>query len=373
MNSAVPAYAWEPTDEQIAARFGVAVDQVVRFDLNTSPSPPRLAARILASGNFGRSISEYPPSDYRLLVEAAADAYGVEPSQLLVGAGADEILDLVAKTHLRPGGAAIVPEPTYSMYRVLTAQRPARAICVPRLGPDAGYALDLGAIRAAARMADLVWLCEPNNPTGLAEPDGAIRALLVGLAADARADGRAAPVVVVDEAYAEFAGRSIVDLDRGYPGLVVVRTLSKAYALAGIRVGFAVAARATIAAMESYRPPASLAVTSVAIAAEALRERPTMLANVARLAAERDRLAAGLAALGWAVRPSVTNFVLIDLGSADRAAVVADGLCRAGLVPRTFPTGHRLSSHVRLTVRSPADNDRLLATMRSLASSEVSP
>jgi len=371
MIAAPTAYAWEPTDEQVAARFGVALDRVVRFDLNTSPSPPPLAARILASGDFGRSLSEYSPSDYRPLAEAAAAAYGVEPSELLVGAGADEILDLVAKAWLRPGGTAVVPEPTYSLYRALTEQRPARAIRVPRLGPDAGYALDLGAIRAAARGADLVWLCDPNNPSGLAEPDGTITALLDALAADARAHDHAAPVVMVDEAYAEFAGRPLVDLDRGYPRLILVRSLSKAYALAGIRVGFAISARATIAAMEPYRPPGSLAVPSVAIGAEALRDRPAMLANVARLTAERDRLAAELGAMGWTVGPSVANFLLVDLGSAVRAASVADGLCRAGLVPRTFPASHPLADHIRLTVRAPADDDRLLATMRSLAATEV--
>ena len=367
MGTVPAAYAWEPTDEQIAARYEVALDRVVRFDLNTSPGPPPLAARILAAGDFGRSVSEYPPSDYRQLVEAAAEAYRIDPALLLVGAGADEVLEVVVKTWLPPGGTAVVPEPTYAMHRVLTEQRPARVIPVLRLGPDAGYALDLGAIRAAARGAHLVWLCDPNNPTGLAEPDGAIAALLGWLAADARADDRAAPVVVVDEAYAEFAGRPLVDLDRDYPRLIIVRTLSKAYALAGIRVGFAIAGRATIAAMEPYRPPGSLAVISVAIGAEALRDRPAMLANVARLAAERERLAGALAAMGWTVRPSITNFLLVNAGSAARAGAVADGLCRAGLVPRVFPAGHPLADHLRLTVRSAADDDRLLAALRSFA------
>ncbi len=364
-------YAWEPTDEQIAARYGVPLEQILRFDLNTSPSPPALAARILAAGDFGRPVSEYPASDYRLLVEAAAGAYGVGRDELLVGAGADEVLDLLAKAYLPPGGTAVVPVPSYSMYGVLSEQRPARAIRVPRLGPDAGHALDPAATRTAARGADLVWLCSPNNPTGLPEPDGAVAALLAGLLADALADGHSAPLVVLDEAYAEFAGASLVDLRRGYPRLVVVRTLSKAYALAGIRVGFAIATRATIAPIERYRPPGSVAVTSVAIAAEALRDRPAMTANVAFLSAERDRLAAALGAAGWAVGPSVTNFLLVDLGSADRARAVGDGLCRAGLVPRTFPARHPLAGHLRLTVRAPAENDRLLAALGSLDAGRI--
>ena len=102
----------------------------------------------------------------------------------MVGAGADEILDLVAKAFLAPGGQAVVPVPTYAMYRVLSEQRGARVVAVPRLDAAGGWALDVEAVRAAARDAQVVWLCSPNNPTALAEPDGAIEALLNGLLAD---------------------------------------------------------------------------------------------------------------------------------------------------------------------------------------------
>ncbi len=114
------------------------------------------------------------------------------PAEILVGAGADEILDIVAKAFIPPGGRAIVPIPTYAMYRVVTEQRGATVVAVPRLGEAAGWALDRDAVRAATAEADaaVVWLCSPNNPTALAEPDGAIAALLAGLAEDA-ADGRA--------------------------------------------------------------------------------------------------------------------------------------------------------------------------------------
>ena len=89
-------YAWEATDEQVSERYGVPISSIVRFDLNTSPAPPDLALRLIRAGTFGRPISEYPPSDYRDLVAAAAATYGVGTDELLVGAGADEILDLIA-------------------------------------------------------------------------------------------------------------------------------------------------------------------------------------------------------------------------------------------------------------------------------------
>src|SRR3982750_1351711 len=113
-------YTWEATDEEVAARYGVPVERIARFDLNTSPAPPALAVRVLAAGRFASPRSEYPPSDYRRLVAAAAARYGVGRDELLVGAGADEILDLVAKAFLAPGSAAVLPTPTYAMYRVVT-------------------------------------------------------------------------------------------------------------------------------------------------------------------------------------------------------------------------------------------------------------
>ena len=121
------SYSWEATDEEVAARYGVDPASIIRFDLNTSPQPPELAARLLAAGRFESPLSEYPPSDYRRLVEAAAATYGVGTDEILVGAGADEILDLVGKAFLPAGGAAVIPTPTYAMYRVVTEQRGAAA------------------------------------------------------------------------------------------------------------------------------------------------------------------------------------------------------------------------------------------------------
>src|SRR4029077_11795890 len=108
-------YSWEATDEEVAARYGVPIDRILRFDLNTSPAPPELAARVLAEGAFETPLSESPPADYRRLVEAAARVYGVDPAEVLVGAGADEILDLLGKVFIPPGGSAVIPTPTYAM------------------------------------------------------------------------------------------------------------------------------------------------------------------------------------------------------------------------------------------------------------------
>jgi histidinol-phosphate aminotransferase len=359
-------YSWEATNEQVAARYGVPIERIARFDLNTSPEPPELAARVLATGRFETSLSEYPPSDYRRLVDAAARRYGVEPGEIVVGAGADEILDLVGKAFLPAGGAAVVPEPTYAMYRVLTEQRAARVVRAPRLGAEAGYAIDPVAVRAGARQASVVWLCSPNNPTGLPEPPGVVETLLQGLAAEAEADDRPAPVVVLDEAYAELAGTTLLPLREAYPRLVVVRTASKAYGLAGLRVGFAIAQPATVADIALYRPPGSVSTVSVTVVAAAMEEGGWLAQRVAAIHAERERLAAGLRRAGWSPGPSVTNFLLVPFGTPARARAVAEALLREGMVPRTFAAGHPLADCLRLTVRSPEEDDRLIAAARSL-------
>lgn len=360
------SYAWEATDESIAERYGLPIEQVARFDTNTSPAPPPMVARILAEGRFDVPLSEYPPGDYRRLVTAAAARYGVGTDELLVGAGADEILDLVAKAFLPPGGSAVVPVPTYPMFGVITEQRPASVVQVPRRSASEGFGIDPGAIRAAAAEADLVWLCSPNNPTGLPEPRGVIDDLLETIAADADRAGRAAPAVVLDEAYAEFAGTTNLDLRNLYPRLVLIRTMSKAYAIAGLRVGFAVARPEVIAQMAPYRPPGSVSVASVAVATALLEDPDVVVERVARNAAERARLAEALTAAGWSAHPSATNFLLVDFGSRERAAEVADALLRRGIVPRTFGSDHPLSHCLRFTVRNIEQDDRLIEAARTL-------
>ena len=358
------SYAWEATNEQVAERYGVPIESIVRFDLNTSPTPPALVDRLLGAGQFDAPLSEYPPSDYRRLTESAAGRYGVATDELLVGAGADEILDLVAKAFLAEGARAVLPTPTYAMYRVLTEQRGAQVVAVPRRAAAEGWALDLDAVRVAARGAAVVWLCSPNNPTGLAEPDGLIEALLRDLASD----NSEPPIVVLDEAYAEFVGTTLLPLRDAYPRLIVVRTASKAYALAGLRVGFAIAKPDVIARVNPYRPPGSVSTVSVTIVTEALLDPRILEGNLARVEHERNRLAGAMSEAGWSVGPSVTNFLLVDFGSPERAAATAEGLLTRGLVPRTFPAGHPLAAYLRLTVRDRDENDRLIEAARQLSS-----
>lgn len=352
-------YTWEPSNQWIAERYGLQPSDVLRFDLNTSPTAPDFLAQALA-GPFDPPLNEYPDSLYGDLAQAAADYVGAGRYEILVGAGADEVLDIIAKTFIPAGGRAIVPIPTYSMYGVLTTQREARIDAIPRRSAADGFGADLETIISRLDGTDVVWLCAPNNPTGSPEPlEGIVRVL------DAAAQlGTKAPTIVVDEAYFEFSRQTTVPLRDTYPHLVTVRTLSKAFALPGMRVGYAIASRPTIEKLERNRPPGSISTVSAAVATWALRRPELAAAMVERVAPERAWLQAQLEDAGWPTYPSITNFVLARIGTPEEAEDATDWLLRHGIVSRTFGPANPLRGHLRFTVRTREDDERLVAAAR---------
>ena len=248
------------------------------------------------------------------------------------------------------------------MYRVVSEQRGARAIAVPRLGRDDGYALDVAGHPRGGPDAPP----SSGSATRTTRPARGARArsrrLLDGLEADAvrRRSARRRPSSI-DEAYAEFTGESVIALLDRYPHLVVVRTASKAYALAGLRVGFAVGAAATLARIDPYRPPGSVSTVSVTVVTEALRDQAAM-----RGQRRTNRVAnAHVSPSGLEARPGrpqrheLRPASTSARRSASEAASIA--LMPRGLVPRTFGQGHPLAHYLRFTVRDPAENDRLVA------------
>lgn len=350
-------YTWEPPNRVIAARYGLDPEDILRFDTNTSPAVLSYLPQAL-EGPWDPPLHEYPDSTYAELAEAAAAYVGAEPLEILVGCGADEVLDIIAKTHLAPGRTSVVPVPTYSMYAVLSGQREAEVVAVPR---RADYRLDTDAMLAALPGAGVVWLCVPNNPTGTPEDRQDLVAILDGGAALPGGG----PAIVVDEAYIEFHGTSLVDLRRRYPALIVVRTLSKAFAMTGLRVGYCVATRATIEQLERVRPPGSLNTLSAKAGARALRDPEVAAANAMALGAEREWFGTQLAEVGLPPTPSVTNFLLCGVGSPSEADQLNEALLRSGIVVRTFGPDSPLAGHLRFTVRNREQNERFLQVIKA--------
>ncbi len=346
----VTRYQWQPTTAEIARAAGVETHEVIRFDQNTSPFGTEWAREVVAAGVA--TLNEYPAADYRPLREAAATAWGLRPEQIVPGAGVDELVILCARAFLTARGRAVAPVPTYSLYEIATAQ--VGAIFVPVAAPAPDFTFPVEDVVAAARDADLVWLCAPNNPTGQRIPADAVAAVV------AACDG----LVVIDAAYAEFSGDDWAPWVDRHDNVIVLRTLSKAYGLAAARVGLAMAHPAIIDALDGVRPPGSVSGLSARLAENALGAPDRMRRTVAAIVAERASLAERLAGLGLRVLPSAANFLLCEVGL--EAHQVADSLQRRALVVRTYPSDGPLADYLRFTVRTAPEHDRLVDTLEQI-------
>jgi histidinol-phosphate aminotransferase len=317
-------YSWAATVAEVAERHGLDPVQVLKFDQNTPPLPG--VAQVPLAESFA-TLNQYPDGRYRDLREAAAAYVGAESGnrigweQIVVGAGADDLILLCARTYLAPGRTAAIVPPTYALYRVATLLTGAQSV-------------------AEAEGASVIWRCNPENPTGAVTS----AAELVELA---RRHPSAA--VVVDEAYVEYGGESVVPWLDECPNLIVLRTMSKAFGYAALRVGYAVAAPSTAATLDARRAPAPIAAPAARIAAAALRD-PRY--DVASDIAERERVRSALVEAGFDAPPAAGNFVWVrsddDLGER----LEADGV-----IVRRFPQG------IRVTIRRPTENDVFLRAL----------
>ena len=343
-------YEWEASSQVIAQRHGLDWREVVRFDLNTSPFAPASWEPAMDGARDLRLPNEYWDTAYAELTALIADYCEVRADQLVIGAGADEILDVISKTVLDNGDGAVIAPPTYSMYAIVTRQMGGIVRAAP-LRPDFG--LDVDAILKASHGAKLIWLCQPNSPTGNLLDPADVRQVVE----------RADCVVVIDEAYAEIADYTSLPLVEANPNLIVVRTMSKGFGLAGLRLGWAVAQPELAGLLNRVRPPNSVSYVTARVGAAALTDVPAMRQQVAAIVAEREPFATRLRALGAHVYPSRTNFLLTRWRDPAEAQAAANWLERHGLVVRNFARHPLLPGHLRITVRAPVENTRLVAAL----------
>jgi histidinol-phosphate/aromatic aminotransferase/cobyric acid decarboxylase-like protein/imidazoleglycerol phosphate dehydratase HisB len=307
--AAFRAYEWAPSTEWIARYAELDPVQVIRFDGNVAPAPPPSAR----PGTVAKALAEvntYPHGGYGSLVPAIARYAGVEPENVVLGAGADDLILLCARAFAGPGDhIAVALEPTYPMFA-------------------------LAAWVAGAELADaspaLTFVCRPNNPTGeLPElPD--------------------ARPLAVDEAYYEYA--RVTAADRLDDGVIVIRTFSKAFGLAGARVGYALAASDVAAELNARQAPAPISTLSAQLALAALEAPP----DIEPVLEERERLASCLRALDLEPLPSHANFLCCPLERPDE---VGGALLRRGLAVRVLPDG------IRITIRDQVDDDLLVEAL----------
>jgi histidinol-phosphate aminotransferase len=356
----VEPYPAEPSDAELASHLGLDLSQIVRFDMNTLGGGPLPGVAAALRSYDPATVVEYGDLAYVRLRAAISAVIGVDPARIIPGAGADELIRLVTGMTVGDGDRVVIPTPTFAMYAVEARLAGAEVVEVPRTAPNQRQ--PIAEIRAAVESsgARLVWLCAPNNPTGDGFTVDEVRALAVDLPA----------LVVVDAVYQEFAeasaalppeSLSLAGLQQQVPNLMVLRSLAKAYGLAGARVGYLLVADGLADRFAAARLPLPIGGPSEAAALGALADPAEARRRHAMIVAERERLARGLAAMGWRVLPSVANFLLVQPPDAHR---VAAALLKRGLVVRGYPDGP-LGAWLRITVRAADENDRLLATLGS--------
>ncbi|MGD8976853.1 MAG: histidinol-phosphate transaminase [Gammaproteobacteria bacterium] len=336
-----------------------------RFVPYEAASPDREAARLHANESAWRhdwddseaGLNRYPDPRPAALVARLAALYDVPAEELLLTRGSDDAIDVLVRTMCEAGrDRVVVCPPTFGMYAVAARLQGAEVDEVP-LDAEADFALDTDAVTDAGRSAKLVFLCSPNNPTGNVITEDEVRALCRSM------EDRG--LVVVDEAYGEFATRqTLASLRRECPNLVLLRTLSKAYALAGARLGVLIGDPDLVRLLRAVLPPYPVPSPSLDAAQRLLLPGPVARARaeVAATIERRERLRTELAGSPAVVRiwPSAGNFLLIRCRDA---AAVIEACARAKLLIRDFSRAPGLDNCVRITVGDDAQNERLVAAI----------
>lgn len=325
---------------------------VTKLNTNENPYPPspRCAEAVAAElSGQGERLRLYSDPAALALRRAAALAFGVSPDQVLHGNGSDELLVMLLRAFVDPGQRVAYPSPTYVLYETLARAHGAR-VEPHSFGGDFSLPRSL---RASA--AKLFFLASPSSPSGNSHPSSAIAEL-----AAARPDS----LVVVDEAYADFADETALRLVGEVPNLVVLRTLSKSYSLAGMRVGLLVASAELVASCAKVKDSYNLDRLAIVAGAAALSDAGWMQENVERVQSSRRKLSEGLRALGLAPLPSQANFVFVRVGSAERAHGAFQALKAQNILVRYFAQPG-LDDGLRITVGTDAQVQQLLVALKA--------
>jgi histidinol-phosphate aminotransferase len=351
----MPGYqAGVPTGQ---APEAIASGNIAQLASNESPTPPhpKVVEAVAAAAGL---MNRYPDPDATLLRRRLAERYETEPSRVAVGNGSCEILLAAAEALCEPGAEIVYAWPAFSMYPYLPALTGAREVRVPLAEGDVH---DLDAMAAEVTAAtQLLIVCNPNNPTATHVPAAEIAAFCERIPSHV--------TVILDEAYVEFQTHddpdATLDLLADFPNLVVLRTFSKCYGLAGLRVGYAIGSPKFRAAVDAVRQPFSVNALAQAAGAEAIRHQDDLLRRVESTIAARLTVEEALREIGLRTSDSQANFSWIDLGDADEGAVIA-GLAEREIAVRP---GKALGGpgHIRVSYGTAEENGRFLRALSEL-------
>jgi histidinol-phosphate aminotransferase len=334
---------------ELAREMGLAVDSIVKLASNENPLGMSPKARAAVEQAIA-GIERYP--DQFELIAALAERLGVGQNQIVIGNGSNDVLDLAARVFLAPGRSAVFAQHSFAVYPLATLSTGAECI----VAPAKHYGHDLDAMKAAIRPdTRLVWIANPNNPTGNFLPYPEIRAFLESVSADV--------TVVLDEAYNEYlppAERAdTVAWVEDFPNLIVTRTFSKIYGLAGLRVGYGVASADVADLINRVRQPFNVNNLAIAAATAALDDHLFVAESYELNRRGMEQIVAGLKRLGLEHIPSHGNFVTFAVTDG---AAVNQKLLKQGVIVRPI-AGYGLPRHLRVTIGLETENARFLAAL----------
>ena len=338
--------------EVMAERAGIPQDKIIRLNGNENPygPSPAVAAALADFPNF----NHYPDPEQRQLRQALSGYIGIDPDRIIAGNGSDELIDMLFRMFIGPGDNIINLTPTFGMYSLGAEICGGEAVSVPR---DADFEIDLEGVKLAITpRTKAIVVCSPNNPTGNMPSEAEVRSLLdTGI------------LVIVDEAYYEFCGQTLLPLLDEYPNLVVLRTFSKWAGLAGLRIGLGAMHPDLARTMMSVKPPYNVNLAAEVALIASLDDMPALLERVNAIVSERERMHGLLSAIPTVKPyPSKANFILCQLpeGSGND---VFEGLCNRGIFLRHW-NNPRLKDCVRTSVGLPEENDAVAAALAELTS-----
>lgn len=346
----IPGYAPVEPIDVVARRLGLRPEEISKLDGNENlyGASPKVAERLARFDQY----HIYPDPAQRAMREAIGAYIGADPEQIMLGTGSDEMLDLTARLFVSPGETVVNCPPSFGMYEFLASVYNARLVGVPR---NEDFTLDMAAVESAlAAGAKLMYLASPNNPTGNVLPrDQLLRLLEYPVA------------IVIDEAYAEFAGETSVSLVSERENLIVVRTFSKWAGLAGLRAGYAVMPPALAEVAWNVKIPYNQSVSSEQAILASLEDKDLLLERVRMIVEERERLFGLLQGLPF-LRPfpSTANFILCEVRGVP-AKDVRDRLRERGILIRYFDSAG-LRNCVRVSVGLAKDTDRVVDALKEV-------
>jgi histidinol-phosphate aminotransferase len=338
-------YAFAKKAEDIAREYGI--DRIARLASNENPEPLSPGA-LEAAEEALRTVNRYPDERVNVLMNALRAHYG--DYHFVTGVGMDGVIETLIRTLVEPGEKVAISTPTFSFYALAAMGQGAEVVTVPR---EADFSVDVPNLIRAAKEAKITILCSPNNPTGNATGTGVVREILEGI------EG----VLFLDNAYVEFSGIDYLPLMREHENLILGRTFSKVYSLAGLRIGYAFTPRWLPPWYQRAGTPFTVNAVSMAAAAAALSDTAHAERYIAQVKRWRKRF---MEDVKYPVLPSDANFVMVDV-TPHRSDEVVEELARKGVIVRSCRSFAGIADHyIRVSIGEDWENERFIAGINAI-------